>query len=540
MMQHLQPETRQWLAPVTSELLVAVDPKTGPMIMEVAPQCAAWMGRSPQQLVGLPLAEVFDPIIPGLPIVVEEVCHTGMPVRDYRVTFRDAAGREHIVLVQASRTAQQAPQRHCLVTLHLQEVSVQDHTVATEDVQTFHGMCGRSPALLKVFRKIELYGPTEAPVLITGETGTGKDLAARALHTCSQRRQQSFVAVHCAALVEELLESELFGHEKGAFTGAMRTHKGRFERAHGGTLFLDEVGEMPLRTQVKLLRVLEAGVIERVGGEREIMVDVRLVAATNVPLELAVQARTFRADLYHRLAVLRVHMPPLRERRDDIPLLVAYFLKMLNRRYRRNVRRVAPEALALLAEYPWPGNIRELRNVLERAYVETTSSVIELAAFEEWAYEQSQHFPGHWQNPASQNPSMSRPIAVSPYPMMYRALPPRTVSEATPTIDIDPSAITHLDSAPPEQRPPPLLTGPRAPRVLTRQRIVQAYNQAAGNLAEAARLLGVHRATLYRRMQALGITRDDLARLTDPLPSTRTHARDGTAAREEERDTHAS
>jgi sigma-54 specific flagellar transcriptional regulator A len=187
----------------------------------------------------------------------------------------------------------------------------------------------------------------------------------------------------------------------------------------------------------------------------------------------------------------------------------------------------------LLAEYPWPGNIRELRNVLERAYVETTSSVIELAAFEEWAYEQSQHFPGHWQNTASQNPSMSRPIAVSPYPMMYRALPPRTVSEATPTIDIDPSAITHLDRAPPEQRPPPRLTGPRAPRVLTRQHIVQAYNQAAGNIAEAARLLGVHRATLYRRMQALGITRDDLARLTDPLPSTRTQARDGTAAREE-------
>jgi sigma-54 specific flagellar transcriptional regulator A len=171
--------------------------------------------------------------------------------------------------------------------------------------------------------------------------------------------------------------------------------------------------------------------------------------------------------------------------------------------------------------------------VLERAYVETTSSVIELAAFEEWAYEQSQHFPGHWQNPASQSSSMSRPIAVSPYPMRYRALPPRTASEAAPTIDIDPSSITYLDSTPREQRPPPLLTGPRGPRVLTRQRIVQAYNQAAGNIAEAARLLGIHRATLYRRMQALGITRDDLTRLTDTLPSIPTHARDGTAAREE-------
>jgi sigma-54 specific flagellar transcriptional regulator A len=298
-------------------------------------------------------------------------------------------------------------------------------------------------------------------------------------------------------------------------------------------LFLDEVGEMPLRTQVKLLRVLEAGVIERVGGEREITVDVRLVAATNVPLELAVQARTFRADLYHRLAVLRVHMPPLRERRDDIPLLVAYFLNILNRRYRRDIQRVAPEALALLAEYPWPGNIRELRNVLERAYVETRSSVIELAAFEEWAYEQSQHFPGHWHSAASQNPPLSLPIAVSPYPAVYRALPPRAAAETAPTIDIDPSSIIHLDSAPPGQRPPLLSTGPRGPRVLTRQGIVQAYAQAAGNIAEAARLLGVHRATLYRRLQALGMTRDDLERLTDTLPPTHTRSRDGTTARAE-------
>ena len=195
------------------------------------------------------------------------------------------------------------------------------------------GFIGHSPALLQVFRKIEIYGPTDAPVVITGETGTGKELAARALHAHSQRHRRPFVAVNCAALSEELLESELFGHEKGAFTSAVRAHRGRFERAHEGTLFLDEIGEMPLRLQAKLLRVIEEGVIERVGGEREVTVDVRLMSATNVPLEIAVQSRTFRLDLYHRLDVLRVHMPPLRERLDDIPLLADHFLQLLNEKY---------------------------------------------------------------------------------------------------------------------------------------------------------------------------------------------------------------
>jgi transcriptional regulator with GAF, ATPase, and Fis domain len=267
-----------------------------------------------------------------------------------------------------------------------------------------------------VFRKIAIYGPTAAPVVVTGETGTGKELTAHALHTYSPRRRHPFVAVNCAALSEELLETELFGHERGAFTSAVRSHRGRFERAHTGTLFLDEIGELPLRLQAKLLRVLEEGMIERVGGEREVSVDVRLISATNVPLEQAVQARTFRLDLYHRLEVLRVHMPPLRERVKDIPLLTAHFLEQLNAKYQRQIQGLTPEAMALLQTYHWPGNIRELRNVLERVAVETMADVIGRRAFDEWVRERSRVYPGTWDVKARETAQATRPTIITPYP----------------------------------------------------------------------------------------------------------------------------
>src|SRR5262245_45838749 len=210
------------------------------------------------------------------------------------------------------------------------------------------GIVGASVAMLGVYEKVARYGPTDAAVLVTGETGTGKELVARALHLRSLRRAKPFVALNCSALNEELFESELFGHERGAFTGAVGVHRGRFERADGGTLFLDEVGDMPLRVQAKLLRVLEDGVFERVGGEKEIAGDVRIVAATNAPLERAVAARRFREDLYHRVAVLRIHVPPLRERADDVPLLAEHFLRIFAERYGRGPRRLSPEAVRLL------------------------------------------------------------------------------------------------------------------------------------------------------------------------------------------------
>jgi sigma-54 specific flagellar transcriptional regulator A len=365
------------------------------------------------------------------------------------------------------------------------------------------GLIGQSPALRQVFRKIEIYGPTDAPVVITGETGTGKELAARAIHTFSQRKRHPFMAVNCAALSEDLLESELFGHEKGAFTSAIRSHRGRFERAHEGTLFLDEIGEMPLRVQAKLLRVIEEGVIERVGGEREVAVDVRLVSATNVPLELAVQSRQFRLDLYHRLEVLRLHMPALRERLEDMPLLVEHFLQLLNNKYGRHIHRLTPEAIALLQSYSWPGNIRELRNVLERVYVETAGDVIGRKAFDEWVEERTRYYPGTWDLQARQSARAERPALIPPYrgPAQPVAALLPSGRDAEQVIDVVPR---HVEIFAPEP------AVPEAPQELTRERLEYAYRQAGGNITQAAKFLGVHKATLYRRMKALGLSRDDL------------------------------
>ncbi len=233
-----------------------------------------------------------------------------------------------------------------------------------------HGeIIGRSAALSRVLEQVELVSATSSTVLVSGETGTGKELVARAIHQRSDRRKQLFVAVNCAALPATLVESELFGHEKGAFTGAIARRVGRFEQADGGTLFLDEVGEMPLETQAKLLRVLQSGEFERVGGGRPLKSSVRVIAASNRDLEQAVRDGRFRSDLYHRLSVFPIHVPPLRERREDIPLLAAYLMTRKARQLGRIIERISGEILDRLAAYDWPGNVRELENVIERAII---------------------------------------------------------------------------------------------------------------------------------------------------------------------------
>jgi len=349
---------------------------------------------------------------------------------------------------------------------------LQAHEASPPPEQSY-GLIGSGPAMREVLRKIERYAPTDAAVVVTGETGTGKELVAAALHQASERRMGPLVAVNCAAISSELLESELFGHEKGAFTGAVRTHRGRFERADGGTLFLDEVGDMPAEIQAKLLRVLETGRIERVGAEREQSVDVRIVCATNVPLEQAVGEGRFRADLYHRLAVLRIHLPPLRERSEDIPPLVDHFLQSFSAHYGRRIERLTTEAIVLLQSYLWPGNIRELRNVLERVFVETGSEVIGARAFAEWV-EERQAFAG------GQHPKETTSLA-PPYPL--------------------PQTERLLEA-------PAVLARTTRPVGLTREAIHEALESQHGNLSAAARRLGVHRATLYRYLKKLGISRD--------------------------------
>ena len=231
------------------------------------------------------------------------------------------------------------------------------------------GLIGQSEAIREVLVKVEQIAPVSSTVLIEGESGTGKELVARAIHRLGLRRNKPFIAVNVGALPETLLESELFGHEKGAFTGAAERRIGRFELADTGTLFLDEIGDVPLATQVKLLRVLEEREITRVGGTQAIPVDVRVVAATNNPLRDGVEAGRFRSDLYYRLNVLSIYLPPLRDRREDIPILVRRFITELSRQHDRPFKGISPEALEMLADYTWPGNVRELRNLIESMVV---------------------------------------------------------------------------------------------------------------------------------------------------------------------------
>jgi transcriptional regulator with PAS, ATPase and Fis domain len=234
-----------------------------------------------------------------------------------------------------------------------------------------------SPLMHETLLAVEKVAPTLATVLITGETGVGKEVIARAIHAMSERWNKNFVAVNCGAIPETLIESTLFGHEKGAFTGAHEVHHGLFHRAEGGTLFLDEINTLSAATQVKLLRVLQEGEYERVGGSHILSADVRIVAASNFPLDQAVERREFREDLYYRLNVVHLRIPPLRERPEDIPSLVDHILGKLRHKYHKPIHTVSPAVMAQLAQYPWPGNVRELENVLERSFVFVTGSRIE-------------------------------------------------------------------------------------------------------------------------------------------------------------------
>jgi len=233
----------------------------------------------------------------------------------------------------------------------------------------FEGVIGNSPQMREVIERLKRIAPTNATVLILGETGTGKELVAQAIHQNSPRRNKPFVALNCAALSENILESELFGHVKGAFTDATSDRVGKFEYANGGTLFLDEVGDMPLTTQIKLLRVLETGEITRVGSNDPIKVNVRIISATNQDLEKAIEAGQFRRDLYHRLKVVTIRLPSLRERREDIPVLVDHFIKLLGKRHGKTIRVISPAVRKKFMTYDWPGNVRQLRNVIESMIV---------------------------------------------------------------------------------------------------------------------------------------------------------------------------
>jgi two-component system, NtrC family, response regulator HydG len=313
----------------------------------------------------------------------------------------------------------------------------------------FEGIIGQSEPMRRIIQTLRQIAPTDATVLIEGESGTGKELIAKALHNNSPRRNHNFVALNCAALSEGILESELFGHEKGAFTGALSTRKGRFEHADGGTLFLDEVGDMPMATQIKLLRVIENREIVRVGSNDPRRVDVRLVSATNQKLEELVKRGRFREDLYFRLKVVRVVLPPLRDRREDIPLLTDHYIRRLAAEHSKPVKGITPEAQRLLAAYGWPGNVRELVNTLETMIV------------------------------LAQKPTLDE----NDVPLEIR-----------PAGDAAPSGAIH-----------PGMTIDDAERLL----IERTLAWCGGNRLQAAKTLGIGQRTLYRKIKQFGLGKAD-------------------------------
>src|SRR5262245_18310111 len=296
---------------------------------------------------------------------------------DDDLDFLAQIGRLVALAVEATLTRRELEQ---LTARLAQEKLYLEEEIRTE--RRFDEIVGDSPALRGVLRQVEVVAPTDTAVLILGETGTGKELIARAIHRLSHRRDRTFVKLNCAAIPTGLLESELFGHEKGAFTGAVERRVGRFELADGGTLFLDEVGDIPPELQPKLLRVLQEQEFERLGATRTRRVDVRLVAATNRNLEEMVAAGRFRNDLYYRLNVFPITLPPLRERRDDIPRLVRYFVQKLARSMKKRIETVPAEAMDALCAYGWPGNVRELENAIERAVILTNGPVLQVPVAE--------------------------------------------------------------------------------------------------------------------------------------------------------------
>ncbi|WP_028588508.1 sigma-54 interaction domain-containing protein [Desulfocurvus vexinensis] len=328
----------------------------------------------------------------------------------------------------------------------------------------FHGMIGHSPAMQRLYALLEKAARSDAPVIIFGESGTGKELAAHAIHTLGWRAERPFIQFNCAALNESLLESELFGHVKGAFTGAIRHREGRFEAADGGDIFLDEIGDVPPATQVKLLRVLESKRIERVGDNRPIEVDVRVITATNRNLERLVAEGAFRKDLFYRINVIPIHVPPLRERAQDIPLLAARFLEDIRTRTGRGAQGLTPEALRLLTAHPWPGNVRELKSALEYACVLQDAGPVG-----------PEHLPPAIQN-AGGAPGACPPPAGAPHGAPDPANAPGAPEAPHPALPANP-----------------------------RQALIDALLATGGNKTRAAALLGVSRGTVQNRMRRFGL-----------------------------------
>jgi two-component system nitrogen regulation response regulator GlnG len=365
------------------------------------------------------------------------------------------------------------------------------------------GVIGRSAPMQEVFKLIGQLAASDATALITGESGTGKELVARSIFQNSRRAKEPFMAINCAAIPENLLESELFGHEKGAFTGATAQRPGRFEQCHRGTLFLDEIGDMPPATQTKILRVLQNGTFERVGGNTTLQVDVRIIAATNKPLEEAVARKEFREDLFYRLNVVRVHMPPLRERQGDIRLLVDFFLRKISGAGAGS-KTIGEKTLAVLESYHWPGNVRELENVLRRAVVVSKGPALLESDLPAEILQPTQTF-----RPAT-NAAMPAPVGNTP-PVSAKTTSPATepASPASETTHTDPAITGDIRPLALQLfRWARLQSGIKVLPAVERELVIEALKETQGNQVKAAKLLGITRATLRKRVDKFGIRRE--------------------------------
>jgi PAS domain S-box-containing protein len=427
-------------------------------VVNVNQAAAEMLGLPEDEATGRPVAEVLPGRVWDVEELLAETLATGRATRGRENLIEGRGGRELRVLLTTSRLYDLTGEVGGAVVVVRDVTHVRELEVRLEQRTRLHSIVGKSHAMQEMFRLVEQVAPTDSTVLIQGESGTGKELVADAIHRSSRRADGPFVKVNCSALSEGLLESELFGHVKGAFTGALHDRKGRFELADGGTLLLDEVGDLPERIQVKLLRVLQEREIERVGDNRVRSVDVRILAATHRPLRRLVEEGRFRQDLFYRLHVIPIRVLPLRDRREDIPELVAAFVADLAPRSGKDIDRVSPDALRVLMDHRWPGNVRELRNAIEHAVVKGRGPLL-----------------------------------------LVEDLPRELIEES--------AGVARL-----ARRPVPAASGPGgapdAPGAdAERERLLEALERTAWNRTEAAALLGINRSTLWRKMKRFGLGR---------------------------------
>ena len=427
-----------------------------------------FLKRRRDEVVGKPCSEVFH----------SDKCETDCPVRWTLKNQKPVANCRERVLTAEDEA------RHVLKSTYLLRDTVGRPTgvigivrdnselVALQNQATSlvraHGFVTKNKRMQEILELIQTIKDTDTSILVLGESGTGKEMLANAIVHSSIRRNKPFIKINCSALTESLLESELFGHVKGAFTGAVADKAGKFELADGGTLFLDEVGDMSLTLQAKVLRVLQEKEFERVGANKTQRVDVRIIAATNKDLKEAIRKGAFREDLYYRLHVIPIQIPPLRDRKEDIPLLINYFLDLFNQKYRRSIQEVSSRALALLVDYPWPGNVRELRNAVEYAFVCTRGAILERPALPQ----EIQSWHGNGASKAARERAPQEP----PEPL-------RVASSAAPAPSGKDARLAIRD----------------------RDQLLALLARFGGNQSRLAKELGVGRTTLWRRMRELGI-----------------------------------